>query len=76
MITLSRDVVQSQILEISKLEISELRLKAQDVSLSDIDDKGRDFINRAIDLRYAELSDICTDGMAVSYEFCEGDLDG
>ena len=71
MTTLSKDDVLRKIKVIAVLDKEELFNMASVISLSDADDKAKSFLNRAIDLRFAELQGIDTVGLTV----VDGDYD-
>lgn len=74
MTTLPLEKVLELQCSIMGMNLSELRKKSCDLSMSDIDDKARKFINRAIDLRYAQLCGINTSGVMVEMGDCNFDV--
>lgn len=74
MTELTKNQVMTLQCEIMGMELSELRKRAQDISLSDIDSKARFFLNSAVDLRMAQLMDIDTSGLVVMGD-CDFDID-
>lgn len=58
MTTMKGADVKAKINQIMRMEIKEVREFACELSISNIDDKARKYLNKAIDLRYAQLSDI------------------
>ena len=74
MTILSKEKVSQILYEIFELTTAEeLHKKAQDISLSGIDNKSRKFLNKAINTKLEGL--VTVNALSVNGEICSGDLD-